>query len=266
MVLAAPLCHLQASASGKANQILAYVAGTTRWNMQMGNAAAEGDGNAGSDWALHRYDNAGGYLGSAMHINRANGLVTTGAGITASGSVTSSQNFASSTANVVFVWHQRHCLPASCTALPAAPHRSLSTRMATTELSSTGSLIAGKGVRWQDIGQQRRRAAATSTIWPTSRPTCASTSIPPISATSMAGGLRLPHQGERQAAGIDVGKVKALQADQLSRRKAFRDHGGRRHDEKWGFVAHELQETLRDLAATGNKDDENAVQHPNLWC
>ena len=35
--------------------------------------------------------------------------------------------------------------------------------------------------------------------------------------------------------------------------------------ERWGFVAHELQETLTPSAATGVKDVENAIQSPNPW-
>jgi len=35
--------------------------------------------------------------------------------------------------------------------------------------------------------------------------------------------------------------------------------------ERWGFLAHELQETLIDSAATAHKDAPNAVQSPNPW-
>ena len=35
--------------------------------------------------------------------------------------------------------------------------------------------------------------------------------------------------------------------------------------ERWGFVAHELQETLIDSAATGHKDAPDIVQSPNPW-
>jgi hypothetical protein len=35
--------------------------------------------------------------------------------------------------------------------------------------------------------------------------------------------------------------------------------------ERWGFIAHELQETLIESAATGVKDDPVAVQSPNSW-
>lgn len=34
---------------------------------------------------------------------------------------------------------------------------------------------------------------------------------------------------------------------------------------RWGFIAHELQETLIDDAATGHKDDPDMIQSPNPW-
>lgn len=36
-------------------------------------------------------------------------------------------------------------------------------------------------------------------------------------------------------------------------------------DERWGFIAHELQEDLIADAATGTKDAENVIQSPNPW-
>jgi hypothetical protein len=35
--------------------------------------------------------------------------------------------------------------------------------------------------------------------------------------------------------------------------------------ERWGFIAHELQETLTPSAATGVKDEANLIQSPNPW-
>ena len=35
--------------------------------------------------------------------------------------------------------------------------------------------------------------------------------------------------------------------------------------ERWGFIAHELQETLIMDAATGVKDEEYLIQSPNPW-
>jgi hypothetical protein len=35
--------------------------------------------------------------------------------------------------------------------------------------------------------------------------------------------------------------------------------------ERWGFVAHELQETLVESAASGVKDQADTIQSPNPW-
>lgn len=35
--------------------------------------------------------------------------------------------------------------------------------------------------------------------------------------------------------------------------------------ERWGFIAHELQETLIPDAATGKKDQADCIQSPNVW-
>jgi len=35
--------------------------------------------------------------------------------------------------------------------------------------------------------------------------------------------------------------------------------------ERWGFLAHELQETLVPSAASCEKDAEDAIQSPNPW-
>jgi len=35
--------------------------------------------------------------------------------------------------------------------------------------------------------------------------------------------------------------------------------------ERWGFIAHELQETMTRSAASGYKDVPNEIQSPNPW-
>ncbi|NKJ34099.1 hypothetical protein [Rhizobium sp. SG570] len=52
--------------------------GNLRWQMLMGNNNTESGSNSGSNFSLDRFDDAGGYLGSAININRSTGLVTLG--------------------------------------------------------------------------------------------------------------------------------------------------------------------------------------------
>lgn len=48
------------------------------------------------------------------------------------------------------------------------------------------------------------------------------------------------------------------------RRKEYLDSGPVDERLRWGFIAHELQETLVDTAATFRKDQENVIQGPDL--
>lgn len=52
------------------------VVGVDRWVLSLGNGTAESGGNAGSDFALIRYSDAGALLGTPFSINRATGVIT----------------------------------------------------------------------------------------------------------------------------------------------------------------------------------------------
>ena len=58
-------------AGSYANQVMGFRGALTRWNLQLGDEGAESTGNAGSDFALHRYTDAGAYIGPALTISRA---------------------------------------------------------------------------------------------------------------------------------------------------------------------------------------------------
>jgi hypothetical protein len=74
-----PTIILNKSSGGAiANQLQGNTANVPRWLIQPGNAASESTPgtNIGSDFAVHRYDDTGGYLGQVININRASGLMT----------------------------------------------------------------------------------------------------------------------------------------------------------------------------------------------
>jgi len=66
--------YINKLASGQNSAVFGLLAAKTRWYLALGNAAAETGGNAGSNFIIDRYDDAGGFLATAMYINRANGL------------------------------------------------------------------------------------------------------------------------------------------------------------------------------------------------
>ncbi len=61
--------------AGQTIRIFGQSAGQTRWVINMANATAETGGNAGSDWSLNRYTDAGALIDSAIAITRATGAV-----------------------------------------------------------------------------------------------------------------------------------------------------------------------------------------------
>jgi hypothetical protein len=75
--------RLNAGASGSNMGIAGQTAGTVRWIMNLGDGSAEGAGDAGSDFKLQGYGNAGGFLGNWLTIARANGTATFGANLQA---------------------------------------------------------------------------------------------------------------------------------------------------------------------------------------
>jgi hypothetical protein len=64
------------NAAGTAHAIQGQTSGSNRWTMQLGNGGAEGGSNAGSDFALNRFSDAGSFIDSPLTINRASGNVT----------------------------------------------------------------------------------------------------------------------------------------------------------------------------------------------
>jgi hypothetical protein len=66
---------LDKKAAGTSTQIITSVNDVVRWNLQLGNTAAESGGNAGSDLVIARYSDSGALLDTPMTIVRATGQV-----------------------------------------------------------------------------------------------------------------------------------------------------------------------------------------------
>lgn len=80
MAKANPSIDLQKSASGQNTRILSRTGLLPRWNMILGNTSAEAGSDAGSNFALQRFNDAGSLLGTPLTIARSNGLITLGDG------------------------------------------------------------------------------------------------------------------------------------------------------------------------------------------
>ena len=71
-----PLIKLNKKLSGQQARIDTTMNDLLRWSFTFSSGGAESGGNAGSDWNLKRYDDAGVVLGTPLLITRSTGLVT----------------------------------------------------------------------------------------------------------------------------------------------------------------------------------------------
>jgi hypothetical protein len=72
---AIPTINLRKTASGQNNNIAGYNNATARWVIQLGDSAAEGGADAGSDFVVQAFDDSGAFKHQALNINRALGLI-----------------------------------------------------------------------------------------------------------------------------------------------------------------------------------------------
>jgi hypothetical protein len=73
---ASPSITLNKTASGQENFIYGFINDVARWALIPGSSATESGSNAGSDFAINCYSDAGAYIGTPFQINRASGLVS----------------------------------------------------------------------------------------------------------------------------------------------------------------------------------------------
>jgi hypothetical protein len=83
------------TATGQTRTIQWLTANVLRW--QMFPANAEGGSNAGADFTLNRYNDAGSGLGSALTITRSTGAMTVGGGLTIQGALVAAATGAANT-------------------------------------------------------------------------------------------------------------------------------------------------------------------------
>jgi len=72
----APTLTMNKAASGMSNSFYADTNGSARWSISMGDSTAESGGNAGSNWSLSAYTDAGAAIGSALACTRSSALCT----------------------------------------------------------------------------------------------------------------------------------------------------------------------------------------------
>lgn len=86
-----PTIGLSKTAAAQDISIAGRLNGVTRWILAPGNAAPESGSNAGSDFAVVRFSDAGAYLGQPLTISRVDGRITVEADPTAALGVATKQ-------------------------------------------------------------------------------------------------------------------------------------------------------------------------------
>ena len=102
VTMASPQISLNAAAAGQPRSLFGLTNGLNRWQLAVGNGTAESGSNAGSDFSLSRFNDAGTFIDNAILIGRSNGAVVMNDGV-----ITGHTGFAggwavNNTAGVVF--------------------------------------------------------------------------------------------------------------------------------------------------------------------
>jgi Collagen triple helix repeat (20 copies) len=74
--------ELNKVASGNASQVIGETNGALRWVQGLGDISPESGSNAGSNYSLARYDDAGNPIGTSLAINRAAGTISSDSHVT----------------------------------------------------------------------------------------------------------------------------------------------------------------------------------------
>lgn len=212
---------------GQTNQV-------NRWTLLLGDNAAETGSNVGSNFSLYRYSDAGVLLDVPLSISRLTGAIQASANISAGGTVAAAANI--SAGGVV----------------AAATHVTAGGNIAATggymtKAGTSGAVDPTAGQRFNI-----QWTGSVANLW-----------IDAVSAGTIT--LTSDYRAKENIAPLPSmwGRAKALKPVSYN----LKDFGPVKAapGEKWGFVAHELQDTLIQDAATGTKDAEDLIQSPNPW-
>jgi hypothetical protein len=274
---------------GTGAQLIGATGDSLRWGALLGDGTAESGGNAGSNFGLYRYDDAGKLIDTPFFIERASGQATFSqpliapsgyfsGGLTSGSGLTCHGDFAviasGSYPTVAYLYDVGGTARANFfydASTGAAGIQTLTNRPGNVVINSNGDVttvgsITSQGVIDAASGYLSRRGIGGQTgaqynfFWNDMALECW---IGAVHAGDIA--FISDYRIKKDVADLDPtwDKVKALHP--ISYTQA--DYAPFKADdvERWGFLAHELQDTLTQSAASGVKDAENLVQSPNPW-
>jgi len=250
----------------------------SRWDLVLSSSAAESGANAGSNFVVNSYNDDGTYKSSPFYIERNTSHATF------AGWVYASQNFISTTTAVVLASnggaggyvYLRPQNAASATAEWVATPGGVFSGGGPVEASSfnfrpstVGGFLCKRGISGVNGGNK-------FTLWWASPSLGAYVDDTSLGNFTFASDYRI----KKDVEDLDSTwtQVKALRPIRYTQAEfSPPSHLARDSDEpiaplfenddseQWGFIAHELQETLIESAATATKDAPDAIQAPNPW-
>jgi len=281
------------AAPGLASVVGGFKNSVNRWDLALGNQTPESGGNAGSDFELNRFSDAGAYLGKAFSITRSNGSAAFESNVTTTGSLIVNNS-----------------LPALYLQDPAGtPKIRLAHTLASGDtdityggvyqliLKGDGNVMLGVGFGgrpgsggvwsgykhnlnwtgtgcdlWVDVTNQgkitttsdyriKKDVADLPSTWEAVR------ALRPVSYThaQYTPALEIEARKQSLAQQLELLKPETPEHRAQIEKDNYKGPMFTASDEpQWGFVAHEVQEALLPTAATGVKDQADAVQSLNL--
>jgi hypothetical protein len=254
---------LTKSASAKHARIWGKLASKNRWLLELGDGAAEtATERVGSNFNLYSYDNAGSALVNEMTINRETHKTTFTGAVTSGGIVTAVSQFLSSTTicvlggtsgGTIYLRPQGYAVPG----VSISPAGSIYVAEGAT--TSGAGVYGGCGYigkqgytgnydnNWHNLFYQSgfEYVFVNSTL---------------MGAITWQSDYRIKKNIRPLPSMWD--RVKGLKPIKYEHRK-YKEFIEADGIERWGLLAHELQETLLPSACIGNKDEDNVIQSVN---
>jgi hypothetical protein len=310
LVMSSAAIYMTITGSQSANIISAKDGVQQRWTLALGNGAAESGGNAGSDLAFYRFNDAGAFLGVPLSIIRASGVVNAESGLTTGGSVDAAGNItagnqvtvnggtlvlkAAGGGNSQVYLQDGSANTKAILFWEAANNKINLLHMGSAvgvNITSAGGVELGKGFYIKQGSAGAYGGSLANFYWDGSLKAWIDTTM--VGTVTITSDYRTKKDVADLASTWDAVKalrpVKYTQAQytpqieierKLEEASKARDQAAKDgvepkpaeepqpmfpadDVERWGFVAHELQETLIESAATGYKDAPDTVQSPN---
>jgi Chaperone of endosialidase len=257
----AQLALNKAAVAGSESSVIGLRGGFARWGLFLGDGTAESSGNAGSNFAINRYADNGAFIASALTIGRANGNMYVYGGIISavSGNVGTIYFGSDLQHYLTFNGTDYTMQGTTSTVFNISGHLNAGGSVFCNALAATGGISSNIGYATKAgmsgaIGSNRFNFDWNGNL-------IAWVDNVNVGQVAIVCDYRIKQNVATLPSTWD--KVKALNPIKYNY-KANEQFMTKNDDiEHWGFLAHELQDTLVKDAASGVKDAENILQSPN---